>query len=701
MKHSIARILGTALMGLALLASPQPAAPAAPAPFLDPAVTAGTGEQAVIVTAGSAAQAGRAVEAVGGAVTSELWLINAVAALVPEGAVRRLAAQPGVSSVVANRAVRSSEWDGWVTDLPLPAAWDGRPDVQPTDDPSVWRVVNPVPIDIGADVLHRTALPSGEPIRGAGVTVAVVDSGVYFDEAVRAELGPVVSRQFVGQADFINSTCPSEADAKGKLRVLGKQREDHCWLDHADTRDGYGHGTAVASIIWNNFTDANTGVSLGVAPGASVLSVRVLDDEGQGTYETVINGIQFVVKQAPRHKVRVLNLSLSALPSVPYFVDPLNRAVEVAWLKGITVVVAAGNDGPAPGSVTVPGNDPYVITVGAVDGRRTPGYWADDELPAWSAAGPTGDGFVKPDLVAPGVNIISFMHKDPANPARSQRIVQLHPDNAATSSLFRMNGTSMSAAVTSGVAALVLQANPKLQPDQVKYRLMASARPAAVGEPPALVYPVFRQGMGRLWAPDAALGSFARNGSGNPGMDLRADLLHGFLDQRDLAFHYQGPVRSVTSDDGEAELYYLSFANGQLLGLGAWSGEAGWLDAGVIGSRRLVWVIGGAPLDSAGLAWAGGLPADALIDSSKRLVWVIDRQIWEGSAGWTGASMPWLGPESVEPSRRLVWVTGRAEWEGGLAWPDAGVEPSRRLVWVTGNGVSDTTVHSTSWVEAP
>ncbi|HMQ34906.1 MAG TPA: hypothetical protein PKD53_29575, partial [Chloroflexaceae bacterium] len=139
MKHSIARILGTALMGLALLASPQPAAPAAPAPFLDPAVTAGTGEQAVIVTAGSAAQAGRAVEAVGGAVTSELWLINAVAALVPEGAVRRLAAQPGVSSVVANRAVRSSEWDGWVTDLPLPAAWGGRPDVQPTDDPSVWR----------------------------------------------------------------------------------------------------------------------------------------------------------------------------------------------------------------------------------------------------------------------------------------------------------------------------------------------------------------------------------------------------------------------------------------------------------------------------------------------------------------------------------------------------------------------------------
>ena len=702
MKTTFVKILGTALIGLALLAPSQPSVQSAPAPYLDPALVANAESQGVIVTAESAAQAAEAVGAVGGTVTSELWLIDAVAAVIPAGTTQQLIARTGVHSVVANRQVRSSEWDGWVTDLPLPAKWDGRPDVQPTNDPSVWNVVNPVPIDIGADVLHRTALRSGELINGEGVTVAVVDSGVYFDATVRAALGKVVTRQFLGQADFINSTCQTATNTKGKSRVVGNQRENFCWLDHADTSDGYGHGTAVASIIWNNFTDANTGVSLGVAPGASVLSVRVLDDEGQGSYETVIKGIQFVVKQQARYDVRVMNLSISALPSVPYFVDPLNRAVEKAWLKGITVVVAAGNDGPTPGSVTVPGNDPYVLTVGALDEKRTPGYWADDELPTWSAAGPTGDGFVKPDLVAPGVNIISFMYKDPTDMTKSQRIVQVHPDNAATTSLFRMNGTSMSAAVASGVVALVIQANPKLKPDQIKYRMMAAARPAAVGTPSTLVYPVFRQGMGRIWAPDAALGTFASNGNGNPGMNLRADLMHGYLEAEDLAFHYQGPIRSVASQDGAAQLYYLNFANGQVLGLGSWSGQTGWLDAGVMSSRRLVWVIGGAPLDSAQIKWAGGVSLESIaIDPSRRLVWVIDRQIWEDISAWTGANLAWQGAASVEPSRRLVWVVGRTAWEGGVIWSQAAVEPSRRLVWVVNTDLTTATVQSTSWVETP
>ncbi len=702
MKPAITKLVLTMVVWLALIGPTWPTQAPAASAYLDPSLAGQTARQSVIVTASSAAAAAVAVQRAGGLVTSELWLIDAVAADLPAAAVTRLAADPSVRSVVANYGVRSSDWDGWVTDLPLPATWDGRPDVQPTGDPSVWKVVNPVPIDIGADVLHRTTLRKGETIRGQGVTVAVLDSGIYFDAAVRSELGNVVTRQFVGQADFVDATCRTVTNERGKQRLVGNQREDFCWLGHADTSDGYGHGTAVASIIWNNFTDANTGVTLGVAPGASVLSVRVLDDNGVGSYETVIKGLQFIVKQQRRYGVKVLNLSISAQPSVPYFVDPLSRAVGVAWMKGITVVVAAGNDGPTPGTVTVPGNNPYVLTVGALDEARTPGYWTDDSIPAWSASGPTGDGFVKPDLVAPGVNIITFMHKDPLDPARSQRIVQLHPDNASTSSLFRMNGTSMAAAVASGVAALVIQANPKLEPDQVKYRLMASARPAATGAPAELVYSVFQQGMGRIWAPDAALGTFDPRASGNPGMDLRADLLHGYETERDLAFHYQGPVKSAPSEDGAAQLYYLSFADGRLLGLGAWSGETGWLTTDVLASKRLVWVTGGAPVEQTNVVWVGGtLPDPTAVEASKRLVWVTSYPIWTDAAAWTETGLLWQGAASVETSKRLVWVTNSDIWAGGLLWTDAAVEASKRLVWVTSQDMAAAAVRSTSWVEEP
>jgi serine protease AprX len=684
---------------LVLLAYASPAAPRAAA-YVDPALSGrDVGQVSVIVSGGGAA---RAVAAAGGVVTDDLWLIDAVAAQVPTAAVRDLAAAPEVSSVVLNYGVTSSDWNGWVTNLPLPSVWDGRPDAQPTADPNVWNVVNPLPIDIGADTLHTTLLPSGKPIRGDGVTVALVDSGVYFDQQVRATMGSVVAKQFVGQADFVASTCASEK-TRGHTRTVGTQGNGYCWLNHADTADGYGHGTAVASIIWNNFTDSNTGVTLGVAPAADILSVRVLGDDGTGTYATVIKGIQYVVKNRSRYDVRVLNLSISATVSVPYFVDPLNRAVEQAWARGITVVTAAGNNGSAPGTVTVPGNDPYVITVGAVDEHRTPGYWADDTLPDWSAAGPTGDGFVKPDVVAPGVNIITFMYKDPQVPSRSQQIVQIHPDNAITTSLFRMSGTSMSSAVASGVVALMVQANPELNPDQIKYRLMASARPAVAGDPARLVYPVFRQGTGRIWAPDAVLGTFKPRAVSNVGMNIQADLRHGFLENSDLTYHYQGPVQMVPSSDATAKLFYIGLADGRLLGLGAWSGADSWLTQDVLASRRMVWVNSQTPLPDAQIIWAGGTTPllGQSVEPSRRMVWVNSLATWEGDAAWSNGRLSGQAAATVEPSRRMVWVSGRIDWYGGLAWADAAVEPSRRMVWVSALDQATGGIAATSWVDVP
>ncbi|NNJ10308.1 S8 family peptidase [Chloroflexales bacterium ZM16-3] len=698
--------LSTALSlfaALVLLTCTSPATPrvAASAAYVDPALAAQTvGQVSVIVSGSNAAQA---VEAIGGTVTDDLWLIEAVAADIPASAVSALASTPGIISVVLNYGVTSSDWDGWVTDLPLPSEWDGRPDAQSTADPTVWNIVNPVPIDIGADTLHSTLLRSGKPIRGDGVTVALVDSGIYFDKQVRATLGKVVAKQFVGQADFVDSTCATITKQHGKTQLVGTQGNGYCWLGHTDTNDGYGHGTAVASIIWNNFTDSNTGVTLGVAPAADILSVRVLGDDGTGTYATVIKGIQYVVKNRNRYDVKVMNLSISAPTSVPYFVDPLNRAVEQAWSRDIVVIAAAGNNGSAPGSITVPGNDPYVITVGAVDEHRTPGYWADDTIPNWSAAGPTGDGFVKPDILAPGVNIITFMYKDPTDPTQSQQIVQIHPDNAVTTSLFRMSGTSMSAAVASGVAALTLQANPKLTPDQVKYRLMASARPAVAGDPAELVYTVFRQGAGRIWAPDAVLGTFKSKAAANAGMDIKADLKHGFLTDRDLTYHYQGLVKMAQSTDATAQLYYIGFADGRFLSLGAWSAPDGWLTQDVLASRKMAWASGLIPMPDAQIIWAGGTITllSQSVESSRKMAWASSMLLWDGEGTWLDGLLSGQAAAKVDPSLRVVWMSGLSDWYGGITWADALVDSSRKMAWASAIDPTTDSIMTTSWVNVP
>ncbi len=311
--------------------------------------------------------------------------------------------------------------------------------------------------------------------------------------------------------------------------------------------------------------------------------------------------------------------------------------MEAAWAQGLVVVVAAGNSDAGAESILAPGNDPYVITVGAVNAKRTPGYWADDELPAWSACGPTKDGFIKPDLLAPGANIVSFMYNDPADPANAARLALSHPDYSSAASLFRMSGTSMSAAVTSGVVALLLQYRPGLTPDQVKFRLMASARQAVL-ENGAPLYNLFQQGQGRLWAPDAVLQELPDgDNAGRPpaGMDIQSDLQHAGgwvdanqdglvqpeeLDPAEMAFHYVGPVGRLVSDDGGVWLYYLADGD-QHLALGAAQAADGrWLDRSALD---------GLP----GLAWSGG------------------------ALGWPGTSL--------NPDGTWTWGSGYWSWGGG------------------------------------
>ena len=254
----------------------------------------------------------------------------------------------------------------------------------------------------------------------------------------------------------------------------------------------------------------------GMAPGADIVSVRAFDANGQGSYASVIRGIGWVVKNAKSYGIRVLNLSFAAPPRSYYWQDPLNQAVMKAWQAGIVVVASAGNSGPAPMTIGVPGNVPYVVTVGAMTDHYTPTNAGDDLLASFSSAGPTYEGFVKPELVAPGGHVMSVMEN-------TSTIALAHPEffNGSYGSYFRMSGTSQAAGVVSGLAALVISANPSLTPDQVKYRLMASARPA-VRNDGSLAYSVFQQGAGVIDAYDAVFGN--STAGANQGLDVAADL---------------------------------------------------------------------------------------------------------------------------------------------------------------------------------
>jgi serine protease AprX len=192
--------------------------------------------------------------------------------------------------------------------------------------------------------------------------------------------------------------------------------------------------------------------------------------------------MQWVLANKRTYNIRVASMSLGAAATLSYRDDPLATAAEVLIFAGIAVVVSAGNSGPGASTITTPGYDPYVITVGALDDNGTPAL-SDDLLPAWSSRGPTAvDGLAKPDLVAPGRKMVSL--RSPGS-----TLDQLYPDRqvAGTDPLapayFRMSGTSMAAPVVAGTIALMLERNPSLRPAQVKHRLTGTATPLAFGSP--------------------------------------------------------------------------------------------------------------------------------------------------------------------------------------------------------------------------
>ena len=268
--------------------------------------------------------------------------------------------------------------------------------------------------------------------------------------------------------------------------------------------DKCGHGTHVAGIIAGSGL-SSTGSAYshtfhGIARGSFVASVRVLDQYGQGTVSSVLAGIQYTIQMKNQYRYTypvVMNLSLGHPVGESYTTDPLCQAVETAWKDGIVVVCAAGNCGrvsntvtagqsnegygTAYGSIQSPGNDPYVITVGAtkqIDTTR-----AHDRIATYSSRGPSRlDLILKPDLIAPGNLVISL--DAPGSFLATQYAVNDQVPLSyyckgvtfgLSSVYMQLSGTSMATPVVAGAASLMLQANPNLTPDMVKARLMVSA----------------------------------------------------------------------------------------------------------------------------------------------------------------------------------------------------------------------------------
>ena len=429
-------------------------------------------------------------------------------------------------------------------------------------------------------------LPDGAP-KGTGIGVAVVDSGIA--------LSPDFGLRITAFYDF----------TRGGVAALPS--------------DPYGHGTHVAGLIAGAGLLAGGGAYRGVAPGAHLIGLRVLDEEGTGRTSDVISAIEYATNHRTALDIDVINLSLGHPIFEGAATDPLVRAVEAAVRAGIVVVAAGGNYGVHPdtgaagyGGTTSPGNAPSVMTVGALDTRNTTTR-GDDRIGAYSSRGPTWyDGIAKPDLVAPGHGMVS-------NAAIGSTLYERYPSARVSTTYFRLNGTSMAAAVASGAAALVLEANhgaspgaPPLMPNAVKAVLQYTA--LRTQDAAGLEYDHLTQGAGGL------------NAAGSLDVARLIDTTRPVT-----SYWWTGLVEPVTTIAGETW---------------SWSQRILW------GS----WLVWGSPIDTYEEAW------------TQSTMWGVDHIVWGSTVtGWDD----------------VVWGSPETPWASQIVWGDelVGTWYSDHIVW--------------------
>jgi serine protease AprX len=368
-------------------------------------------------------KAAKSVKKQGGSVKQALAIVGAVSARVKGVQVLKLTRDDDVDYVVKDQKLQAQ------FDPSLDSAKAGSPGIVEVSAPQAWSQLG---------------------VTGRGVGVAVVDSGVYAH--------PDLAGRIVAAIDF-TSLAPT--------------------VSNVPLSDPGGHGTHVAGLIAGDGT-RSAGLYTGAAPNANIIDVRVIDANGSSNVSIILRGLQWVLANRTTYNIKVVNMSLGATPTGSYKSDLMATAAEILNFAGVAVVVSAGNTGPLAGTITTPGTDPYVITVGALDDNGTP-LRIDDLMATFSSRGRTPfENLAKPDLVAPGRRMVSLR-------APGSELDALFPDRQVTvlgapsPDYYRLSGTSMAAPIVSGTIALMFERNPNLTTAQVKKRLKSTATPLAFG----------------------------------------------------------------------------------------------------------------------------------------------------------------------------------------------------------------------------
>ena len=492
------------------------------------------------------------------------------------------------------------------------------------------------------DVLRCTlGLTSTSPT-GRGINVAVVDSGIEPTNDLRTRIA--------GFWDFTRGGVATKAF------------------------DDYGHGTHVAGLIASTGGESKNEFQ-GVAPSVTLYGFKVLNKQGRGRASDVVKALEFIVAnhRAGTFRTHVINLSLGHPIYEPASTDPLVKAVENAVRAGIVVVTAAGNVGSDPdgdigyAGITSPGNAPSAITVGASDSRGTQ-KTSDDRVAYFSSRGPSWfDGYAKPDVVAPGVSLTS-------NAARLAALYDEYPQlktssKSGSGSFARMSGTSMAAAVATGVVALVLETSAGydrrgywgdlLTPNAVKAVLQYTAIPLRDAQ--GVKYNALTQGTGAI----NALGAMELADAIDPSISTR----HPWLRYR---------PRTVNVLGGESVAWSQAFTWRDRLILGSdalaynsvqWARNIVW---GTLTSQNIVW---GTSADLENIVWGTAIGWAANIVFGNRIIGLMDGEniVWGTLAGLDEENIVW----GTFDGENIVWGTVDGE---NIVW---GTFDGDNVVWGT------------------
>ena len=573
-----------------------------------------------------------ALEAHGDRISAEHLGVSALSVSLHGEDLAALEADPGVLSVSLDAEVSAF----LSTNTPLEVSAEGDKDQDGTR----------------RDVLRHSLGLDVVPFDGTGINVAVIDSGI----APIRDLQP----QIAGFWDF----------TRGGVATRPK--------------DDFGHGTHVAGLIASSGLQSRKEFE-GIAPGVRLYGFKVLDDKGRGRTSDVVAALEFIVANRRANspaafKIDVINLSLGHRILEPAETDPLVRAVENAVRAGIVVVTAAGNIGtgadgtPGYAGITSPGNAPSALTVGASDNAGTPRI-SDDRVALFSSRGPTWfDGMAKPELVAPGVDLTSD----------APRLSSLFKTSLKerSGSYGKLSGTSMAAAVVSGISSLVLQASRSANPDA------RSLTPNALKA--VLQYTAFR-----LRDADGALYDALTQGTGE--INARGSVAMALAIDTDIpaGSHWLGtalepstPIGGAQVDGSSALLWDDAIIWGtDALELNApqWADDIVW--GSVLGDDNLVW---GTAADVENIVWGTAVVWAADLVSPDRLVGLMtdpDNIVWGTVAGLTEDNIVW----GTWHGDDIVWGT----WDGeNIVW---GTSVGDVIAWGTADDVVWGTADDIVW----